>query len=216
MSLERSIRLSGGGTAFIPLDLPGVTRGRPFNKIGQRDLAESELFFDDVRIPKMFVFIRAAGYELTLTRTITAVASAMAAVFTGVARAAYEEAMSYTQQRVEGEKTLAHHQLGRKGLFDMFTRVEAARALSRATMIYNHASQLPSLENAIAAKSFCTEAAFEVASDAVQLFDANGLGKDYLVEKLFRDACVSMIEDGSNDVLALTGARQLILRSGPS
>ena len=216
LSLERSVGLSGGGVAFIPLDLPGVSRGRPFNKIGQRDLAQGELFFDDVRIPKEYVFVGAARYQLTLTRTLTAAATAMAAVFTGVARAAYEEAMSYTQQRVQGGKTLADHQLVRKRLFDMFTKVEAARALSRATMVYNHASQSPSLENAIAAKTFCTEAAFEVASDAVQLFGANGLSKDYLVEKLFRDARVSLIEDGSNDVLALTGARHLMLRSGPS
>ena len=194
----------------------GVSRGRPFNKIGQRDLAQGELFFDDVRIPKEYIFVGAARYQLTLTRTLTAAATAMAAVFTGVARAAYEEAMSYTQQRVQGGKTLADHQLVRKRLFDMFTKVEAARALSRATMVYNHASQSPSLENAIAAKTFCTEAAFEVASDAVQLFGANGLSKDYLVEKLFRDARVSLIEDGSNDVLALTGARHLMLRSGPS
>ena len=216
LSLERSIGLSGGGVAFIPLDLPGVSHGGIFNKIGQRDLAQGELFFDDVRIPKEYVFVGAAGYQLTLTRTITAATTAMAAVFTGVARAAYEEAMSYTQQRVQGGKTLADHQLVRKRLFDMFTKVEAARALSRATMIYNHATQSPSLENAIAAKIFCTEAAFQVTSDAVQLFGANGLSKDYLVEKLFRDARVSMIEDGSNDVLALTGAHHLILRSGPS
>jgi len=214
LSLQRSIGLAGGGIAFIPLDLPGVSRGRPFNKIGQRDLAQGGLFFDDVRIPKEYVFVGAAGYELSLARTITAATAAMGAVFTGVARAAYEEAISYTQQRVQGGKTLADHQLVQNRLFDMFTKVEAARALSRAVMVYNHTSQSPSLEHAIAAKTYCTEAAFEVASDAVQLFGANGLSKDCLVEKLFRDARVSMIEDGSNEVLALTGAHQLMLRSG--
>jgi alkylation response protein AidB-like acyl-CoA dehydrogenase len=137
----------------------------------------------------------------------------MAAVFTGVARAAYEEALAYTQQRVQGGKPISEHQLVQKRLFDMFSKVEAARALSRATMIYNHASQTPSREHAIAAKTFCTQAAFEVASDAVQLFGANGLSKDYPVERLFRDARVSMIEDGSNDVLGLVAARQIILRS---
>ena len=216
LSLERSIGLSGGGVAFIPLDPPGVSHGRIFNKIGQRDLAQGELLLDDVRIPKEYVFVGAAGYQLTLTRTITAATTAMAAVFTGVAMAAYEEAISYTQQWVQGGKILADHQLVRKRLFDMFTKVEAARALSRATMVYNHATQSPSLENAIAAKILCTEAAFQVTSDAVQLFGANGLSKDYPVEKLFRDARVSMIENGSNDVLALTGAHHLILKSGPS
>ncbi len=75
----------------------------------------------------------------------------------------------------------------------------------------NHGSERPSLENAIAAKTVCTRTAFKVASDAVQLFGANGLSQDYPVEKFFRDARVSMIEDGSNDVLGLVAARQILL-----
>jgi alkylation response protein AidB-like acyl-CoA dehydrogenase len=211
LNLDRSLGLGGGGIAFIPLDLPGVGRGRPFNKIGQRDLAQGEIFFDQVRIPKQYVFVGATSYQLTLTRTLAAAAGAMAAIFTGVARAAYEEAFAYAQQRVQGGKALTDHQLVQKRLFDMFTKVEAARALSRATMTYNHGSSTPSLENAIAAKTFCTQAAFEVTSDAVQLSGANGLSKECLVEKLFRDARVSMIEDGSNDVLGLIAMRQILL-----
>jgi alkylation response protein AidB-like acyl-CoA dehydrogenase len=78
-------------------------------------------------------------------------------------------------------------------------------------MVYNHGSSTPSLENAIAAKTFCTQAALEVANAAVQLLGANGLGKGCLVEKLFRDARVSLLEDGSNDVLGLTAMRQILL-----
>lgn len=213
LNLDRRMGLGGGGIAFVPLDLPGVSKGRAFNKIGQRDLLQGEIFFDDVRIPRNYLLVGAAGYQFTLARTLTAATTAMAAVFTGVARAAYEEALAYTQQRVQGGKPISEHQLVQKRLFDMFSKVEAARALSRATMIYNHASQTPSLEHAISAKTFCTQAAFEVASDAIQLFGANGLSKDYPVERLFRDARVSMIEDGSNDVLGLVAARQIILRS---
>ena len=213
LNLDRRIGLGGGGIAFVPLDLPGVSKGRAFNKIGQRDLIQGEIFFDDVRIPRNYVLVGSAGYQFTLARTLTAATSAMAAVFTGVARAAYEEALAYAQQRVQGGKPISEHQLVQKRLFDMFAKVEAARTLSRATMIYNHASQTPSLEHAIAAKTFCTQAAFEVASDAVQIFGANGLSKDYPVERLFRDARVSMIEDGSNDVLGLVAARQIIIHS---
>jgi alkylation response protein AidB-like acyl-CoA dehydrogenase len=216
LSLDRSIGLAGGGIAFVPLDLPGVGKGRPFNKIGQRDLAQAEIFFDQVRIPKQYMFVGAANYQLTLTRTLTAATAAMAAIFTGVARAAYEEALGHAQQRVQGGKALADHQLVQKRLFDMFTKVEAARALSRAIMIYNHGSSTPSLENAIAAKTFCTQAAFETASDAVQLLGANGLSKECLVEKLFRDARVSLIEDGSNDVLSLTAMRQILIHGDHS
>ncbi|GAG48658.1 unnamed protein product, partial [marine sediment metagenome] len=62
----------------------------------------------------------------------------------------------------------------------------------------------------IAAKVYCTQAAFEVSSDAIQLHGGYGLAKEFLVEKLFRDARASMIEDGTNEVLTLAGARKVI------
>ena len=188
LNLDGSIGMAGGGIAFVPLNLPGIKKGRPFDKLGQRDLNQGEIFFDDVQIPQRYVLVGSATYEATLARTLTAATSALAAIFTGVARAAYEEALAYTQCRVQGGKPISQHQLVEKRLFDMFTKVEAARALSRATMIYNHASAAPSLEHALAAKTFCTQAAFEVANDAVQLFGANGISRDYPVEKLLRDA----------------------------
>ena len=62
----------------------------------------------------------------------------------------------------------------------------------------------------MAAKTFCTQAAFEVASDALQVFGGNGLSKEYGIEKIFRDARASLIEDGTNDMLSIAGA-QLVL-----
>ncbi len=64
----------------------------------------------------------------------------------------------------------------------------------------------------MAAKTFCTEAAFEVASDAVQLFGGNGLSKEYPVEKIFRDARAALIEDGTNDILSLAGMQLVLMR----
>ena len=196
----------------MPLDSPGVTRGAPFNKLGQRDLNQGEIFFDNVRVPRRYVLLGPAAYELTLTRTLTAATTAIAAIFTGVSRAAFEEGLTYTRQRVQGGKPISQHQLVQRRLFDMFSKVEAARALSRATMIYNHTSPTPSLENAIAAKVFCTQAAFEVANDAVELCGATGLSKQSLVERLFRDTRMALIEDGTNDVLSLIGAHQILTR----
>jgi alkylation response protein AidB-like acyl-CoA dehydrogenase len=213
LTMDSSIGMSGGAVAFVPLDLPGVTRGAPFDKLGQRDLNQGEIFFDNVRLPRRMVLVGPATYELTLTRTLTAATAAIGAILTGVARAAYEEALAYTTQRVQGGRPISEHQLIQRRLFDMFSKVEAARALSRATMIYNHSSPTPSLENGIAAKTFCTETAFEVANDAVELCGAAGLGKQSLVEKLFRDARMALIEEGTNEVLSLVGAQQLISRA---
>ena len=206
--------MAGGGIAFVPLNLPGVSKGRPLNKLGQRALNQGEIYFDNVRIPRGWMLTRSEGYELELERTLTFANTAMATAFTGVARAAYEEALGYSRERVQGGRLICEHQLVQKRLFEMFSKVEACRALSRAVMIYNQTSMAPSLEHAIAAKTFCTQASFEVASEALQVFGGNGLSREYPIEKLFRDARASLIEDGTNDVLSLAGARHILTRNG--
>ncbi len=210
LTLDRSIGMSGGGMALIPLDLPGVVRGKPLDKLGQRELNQGEIFFDGVRIPEQFMLVGPAMYEAVLARTLAAATCAMAAIFTGTARAAFEQALAYSRQRVQGGKAICEHQLVQRRLFDMFTKIEASRALSRTTMIGNHGGTSSSLENAIAARTFCTEAAFEVAHDALQIFGANGLSKEYGIEKLFRDTRTSLIEDGTNDVLGLIATQQIL------
>jgi alkylation response protein AidB-like acyl-CoA dehydrogenase len=213
LTLDPGHGMAGGGVAVVPLHLHGVSRGKPLDKMGQRALNQGEIFFDEVRIPEAQMLTGASAYELTLDATLALANAAMSAIFTGLARAAYEAALAYSRQRVQGGKAICEHQLVQKRLFDMFTRVEACRALSRGAMIYNHATLPPAIEYSIAAKTFCTEAALEVTSSAMQLFGGNGLSKEYELEKLFRDARAALIEDGSNDVLALVGARRLLARA---
>lgn len=210
LTLDPAQGMAGGGVAIVPLDLHGVSRGKPLDKMGQRALNQGEIFFDEVRIPESHLIADPVLYEFTLDRTLALANAAMGAIFTGVGRAAYEAALGYCRERVQGGKPICEHQLVQKRLFDMFTRVEACRALSRAAMVYNHATLPPATEYSIAAKTFCTEAAFEVASSALQLFGGNGLSRAYPIEKVFRDARASLIEDGSNDILALVAARRLL------
>ncbi len=201
---------AGGVVAFVPFDLPGVSKGKPLNKIGQRALNQGEIFFDNVRIPDRYVLATPPAFPMVAAITLTNANSTMAAVFTGVARAAFEAAMDYSKQRIQGGKPICEHQLVQKRLFDMFTRVEACRALSRAVMVHNDPPPAIDLEYAIAAKTFCTQASFEIASDALQIFGGNGLSREYPIEKIFRDARASLIEDGTNDVLSLTGALRIL------
>lgn len=210
LNLDPSKGVSGGGVAFVPLDLPGVVKEPPLDKLGQRALNQGGFIFNDVRIPKRYLLADDSIYEAVLRTTLVATNAAMGALFTGVARAACEEALAYCKTRRQGGKSLAEHQLVQKRLFDMFMKVSAARALSRAAMVRNQAGGAPALEYAIAAKIFCTQAAFEVADSAVQLLGGRGLVKGCLVEKLFRDARASLIEDGSNDILALIGAGRIL------
>ncbi len=138
----------------------------------------------------------------------------MSTTFCGVARAAFEEAFFYAQQRVQGGVPIAEHQLVQRKLFDMFSKLEAARSLSKLAN-RRLASGQPTLHYSIAAKVFCTQTAFEIADDAMQLFGGIGLAKGTPVEMLFRDARASLIEDGSNDVLALLGFRSLLAAATP-
>jgi alkylation response protein AidB-like acyl-CoA dehydrogenase len=187
-----------------------VSKGKPLNKMGQRALNQGEIFFDNVRMPRSYMVIGPENYEQHATQTLTGANGGMSTAFTGLARAAFEAALEYSLERVQGGRPICEHQLVQKHLFEMFTKVEACRSLSRAVTVYNASSGKPSLEHAIAAKTFCTQASFEVTSDALQIFGGNGLSKEYPMEKLFRDARASLIEDGTNDVLSLAGARKII------
>ncbi len=212
LGIEREKGMGGGGVALVPLDLPGVTKGKPLDKLGQRALNQGEIFFDDGRIPAEYMLARPDIYPLVIDMTLATANAFMGATFTGVARAAFEEALKYTRERIQGGKPIAEHQLVQKKLFDMYTKVETSRQISRAALKYNARAFPPATFLSITSKVYCTQAAVDVASDAIQLHGGYGLAKEFLVEKLFRDARASLIEDGSNDVLALAAARQIIDR----
>jgi len=210
LTVDPSKGLAGGGVAFIPLNSPGVTKAPPLDKLGQRALNQGAMTFENVRIPVRYMLVGPEAYEAVLQRTLVLTNGAVAAVFTGVARAAYEEALAHTRSRVQGGKPLCEHQLVQKHLFEIFTKVETCRALSRAAMMYNDAAATPAVEYAIAAKTYCTQACWEVTDTALQLFGGKGLSRGSVIEKLFRDARASLIEDGANEVLMLVGAQQLV------
>ncbi|MCB2145951.1 MAG: acyl-CoA/acyl-ACP dehydrogenase [Deltaproteobacteria bacterium] len=208
-TLDPSRGMAGGGICIVPLDLPGVKKGRPLDKLGQRALNQGEIYFDGVRIPSEYMLVDPESYESMLDVTLSTANAAMGALFVGVARAAYEEALAYAKQRIQGGKPLFEHQMIKHKLFSMFMKIEAARALSRAAMIYNYNNTPPMIQYSIASKVYCTNTAFEVASDAVQIYGGNGVSREYPLEKFFRDARAAMIEDGANDSLMITAAHHL-------
>ncbi len=197
------------GIAAIPLDFPGITRGKPWDKLGQRALNQGEIFFDNVRIPReYFVCTEPTQYRAQWEGLLTLANAGMGVSFVGVAQAALDEALSYAGERVQGGKVIFEHQSVKARLFDMFTQVEAARALARRVSL-NNALGTPALQYSVASKIFATETAFKVASQAIQIFGGIGLARDSVIEKLFRDARMGMIEDGVNETLALAGAERL-------
>jgi len=201
---------SGGVVAFIPLNSPGISRAKPLNKLGQRALNQGEIFFDEVRLHSDYIVVPQEMYTYVLDSVLAGANAFMGATFTGLARAAFEEALDYAKQRVQGGRAITDHQNIQLKLMEMFTKVECARALSRSAMVYNSITSPPSTQHSMASKVFCTQASFEVASAALQVHGGIGLAKGMLVEKLLRDSRAALIEDGTNEVLSLAAARKII------
>lgn len=207
-TLDQSQGFKGGAVFLVPLDLPGVSRARPLDKLGQRSLNQCEIFFDDVRVPSSHMPLGPEAYSVALEMMLGYANAAVGQLLVGVARAAYEYAVAYAKERVQGGVPIIQHQSVKSRLFKMFTKVESARALARRVAAFN-ASAGPQIQYSIATKTYCTQMAFEVANEAVQIYGGNGLSREYPVEKLLRDARASLIEDGCNEVLGIVGASRL-------
>jgi alkylation response protein AidB-like acyl-CoA dehydrogenase len=199
-----------GICVLVPLDAKGVSRGKPLDKLGVRALNQGELFFDNVEVSRDNLLAGPDTYNDLVHFTLTNANVSVANLALGVARAAYEHALAYAHERRAGGQTIIKHQNVQYRLFHMFRKVEASRALIRRAAEYNATAPVPALQGSIAAKVTATQTAFEVASDALQIFGANGLTREYPMEKLLRDARSFLIADGCNEVLALKGGATLV------
>lgn len=210
LNMAPAMGMSGGGICLFDLDQKGVSRGKPLDKMGQRELPQGEVFFDNVEVDGEFMIIDQESYEGMTELTLAHANAGMGGFFTGLSQAAYDMTLQYATERIQGGKRLCDHQWVQKKLFDMFVKVEASRAFSRAALIYNMNMTPPNVKYSIASKVYCTQTAFEVTHDAVQIFGGYGLSKEFPIEKLFRDARAGMIEDGSNDSLAITAGNMIV------
>jgi alkylation response protein AidB-like acyl-CoA dehydrogenase len=207
--LDPSKGFEGNGICIVPLDRRGVSRGKPLEKIGQRDLNQGEIFFDDVRIPKSWMLVDPEFYVPFLDIILASANLCMSSWATGLARATLEESLNYSKKRIQGGRPLIEHYSMKERIFHLFRRVETCRALSRAAMNLNFNVSPPLVEYSLVAKTQCTEMAFQNAHEAIQIWGGNGLSKEYIVEKLFRDARATLIEDGNNETLARHGGHIL-------
>ncbi len=199
-----------GCVVVMPLDAPGVSRGKPLDKLGQRALNQGEIFFDQVRLTREHLLAGPEDYQRAVYAIHSEANGLMGAIFTGVAQAAYDLAFDYAHERRQGGVPIFRHQNVAYRLFHMARKVEASRALTRRVALFNNTADTPALQAGMMAKITATQTAFEVASDALQIFGGNGLTREHPIEKIMRDARASMIEDGCNEVLAIKGGYYLM------
>ncbi|QUN32333.1 acyl-CoA dehydrogenase (plasmid) [Cupriavidus sp. KK10] len=187
---------------ILPLDLPGISRGKPLDKIGQRSLPQGEIYFDNVRVPKRFAIALKDDYLGNLASTWSFAGTHMCQVFVGVARAAFELALAYCHERKQGGALLMDHQMTHLRVGEMLRRLEMARAIARRSLAFARLSPQSHPYATAQAKVSVTEEAMKITHEAFQLFGANGTTREFPIEKLFRDVRSALIEDGENYVLA--------------
>ena len=202
-----------GMSMFLCEKGPGFSASRKLEKLGYKGIDSAELLFDNYRVPAANLigaegrgFHQAVG-GLELGRIN------VAARGVGVAKAALDEALKYSRERHTFGKPICEHQAIQLKLGEMGTRVEAARLLvDNAARIYDRGERCD-LE-AGRAKYFATEAAFENAHEAVRIHGGYGYSKEFAVERLYRDAPLLCIGEGTNEMQRIIIARQLVARAG--
>ncbi|MFZ5645851.1 MAG: acyl-CoA dehydrogenase family protein [Bacillota bacterium] len=205
------------GAAIVPLNLPGVTLSPPIDKLGLRDDPQGEIVFDNVWIPDHYMVASVPLLSVQMMKMVISMTScAIASMYVGVARSAFEEAIKYARGRVQGGKAIIDHQLTRYRLYKMFEKIETARYYTRSVTrhvweeVFDQRTYNQSTAHALTAQAYSKDKAFEVVTDALQLFGGAGILKESLIEKIFRDARCGLIEDGTTEVLSLEAIEDLL------
>jgi alkylation response protein AidB-like acyl-CoA dehydrogenase len=201
-----------GMSMFILEKGPGFGVSRRLEKLGYKGIDSAELLFDSMEVPAdnllagegQGFYLAVSGLELGRIN--------VAARGVGVAKAALDEAVRYAQTRRTFGKPICEHQAIQLKLGEMATRVEAARLLVEQAALAYDRGQRCDMEAGMA-KYFASEAAVENALEAMRIFGGYGYSKEYPIERLYRDAPLMCIGEGTNEMQRIIIARQLIERN---
>ena len=201
-----------GMSMFIMEKGPGFTVSRKLEKLGYKGIDSAELVFDAYRVPSANLlaaegrgfYLAVGGLELGRIN--------VAARSVGIANAALKEAVRYAQLRKTFGKPICEHQANQLKLGEMATRVEASRLLLESAARAYDSGERCDMEAGMA-KYFASEAAAENAFEAMRIHGAYGYAKEFMIERLYRDAPLLCIGEGTNEMQRIIIARQLIERN---
>jgi len=203
-------RYSGYSQILVEGDRDGLTRDKITGKLGIRASDTAELRFDDVRVPEEnLIGQRGMGF-LQLMQFFDETRTAVAAQGVGIARGAAERALEYAEEREQFGRSISDFQAIKHKLAEMHTNTEAARWLTyrSAWAVDNEAGDLTAL--ASMAKEFASRVAVDVADEAVQVHGGAGFVNDHDVERLYRDAKITQIYEGTTEIQKNIIARELL------
>ncbi len=196
-----------GISAFIvEKGTPGFTTGAPEKKMGVRASDTRELIFEECRIPKESLLGKLGGGLKIALSALDVGRVGIAAQATGIAQAALDASIEYSKQREQFGKPISKFQAIQWMLADMTTKIEAARLLTHQAAWRKDAG-LPNGREAAIAKLFASDTAMWVTNKAIQIHGGYGYSSEYPVERLFRDAKVTQIYEGSNEIQRIVISR---------
>jgi alkylation response protein AidB-like acyl-CoA dehydrogenase len=211
MAVTDPEKRSRGISAFvIEKSDEGVSFGAPEKKLGIKGSPTREVYLDRVRVPAdRMIGEEGTGFE-TAMRTLDHTRVTIAAQAVGVAQGALDHALGYAKERQQFGKPIADFQGLQFLLADMGMKVEAARQMTYAAAGRSERNDKDLTFFGAAAKCFASDVAMEVTTDAVQVLGGYGYTRDYPVERMMRDAKITQIYEGTNQVQRIVIARQLL------
>ncbi len=200
-----------GLSAFIvEKGTPGLIFGKAEDKMGIRASVQRELYFDDMKVPRENLLGREGeGFRIAMM-TLDRSRPIIGAQAVGIAQGAMEEAVKYAKTRVQFGEPIISFQAIQFMLADMAIQIEAARSLVYSVARFADSGVRSFSKEAAMAKAFASDVAMKVTTDAVQVFGGYGYMKDYPVEKYMRDAKITQIYEGTNQIQRLVVARALM------
>jgi alkylation response protein AidB-like acyl-CoA dehydrogenase len=203
-------RRAGISAFVVERDDPGVSFGAPERKLGIKGSPTREVYLDHVRVPhERMVGAEHTGFA-TAMRTLDHTRVTIAAQAVGIAQGALDYALGYAQERRQFGRPIADFQGLQFMLADMGMKVEAARQLTYAAAGRSERDDEDLTFFGAAAKCFASDTAMQVTVDAVQVLGGYGYTRDYPVERMMRDAKITQIYEGTNQVQRIVMARQLL------
>jgi acyl-CoA dehydrogenase len=210
-TVDPELRHKGITAFYVARDHEGVVAGKDEEKMGHRASSTSTVRFEDCRIPvSQRLGAEGDGFSIAM-RTLDQTRTPIGALATGIAQAAMDHAGKYSLQRRSFGKTLSEHQAIQLKIAMMASEIHAARLLTWNAAWLNDQGKPSTLESSIA-KKFASDAAMRVTDEAIQVFGGYGYMKEYPVEKLHRDAKLTQIYEGSNEIQQLVIAREALKR----
>jgi alkylation response protein AidB-like acyl-CoA dehydrogenase len=198
---DRSKGARGASAIVVEKDTPGFTFGKTENKMGIRASATRELVFQDCRVPAANLLSREGLGFIVAIKTLEKSRPGIGAQALGIAQGAFDEALAFVKERVQFGKPVSSFQAVQFMLADMATKIETSRSLIYATARMMDAGSKDMAVAAAMSKMYASDMAMQVTTDAVQLMGGSGYMKEYPVEKMMRDAKITQIYEGTNQIM---------------